>query len=237
MESRNHNWATEDARARSKRERVCSSFWTGRTGDGLWNDGSFCGSYDSRFCWLLSPINPRAVSILQKRQSALPAVWGWAGVVQKQKGNTQQALLRDEWSILCLLVFWGVSLSWVKSPHTNAYFYLLRIVIVTKLCLTLCNPMECSIPGFPVLHHLLEFAQTDVHWVGDAIQTSLPLWSPSSLAFNVSHWSGSFPVSRLIVSHGQSIRTSAVINKSQLIAMSYHFKPVILIKIGKADNK
>ena len=39
---------------------------------------------------------------------------------------------------------------------------------VTQLCLTLWNPMDCSTPGFPVLHHLLELAQTHVHWVGDA---------------------------------------------------------------------
>ena len=38
--------------------------------------------------------------------------------------------------------------------------------------LTLCNPMDCSKPGFPVLHHLLEFAQTYVHCVSDAIQSS-----------------------------------------------------------------
>ena len=37
--------------------------------------------------------------------------------------------------------------------------------LVTKLCLTLCRPMDCSIPGFPVLHYLLELAQTHVHWV------------------------------------------------------------------------
>ena len=46
---------------------------------------------------------------------------------------------------------------------------------VTKPCPTLCNPMDCSTPGFPVLHYLLEFAQTPVHWVGDAIQSSQPL--------------------------------------------------------------
>ena len=40
---------------------------------------------------------------------------------------------------------------------------------VTQLRLTLCNPMQCSMPGFPVLHHLPELAQTYVHWVGDAI--------------------------------------------------------------------
>ena len=48
-----------------------------------------------------------------------------------------------------------------------------------KSCLTLCNSMDCIIPGFPVHHHLLEFAQIHVHWVGDAIQTSHSLL-PSS---------------------------------------------------------
>ena len=43
---------------------------------------------------------------------------------------------------------------------------------VAQSCPTLCNPMECSTPGFPVLHYLPDFAQTHVHWVGDAIQPS-----------------------------------------------------------------
>ena len=46
---------------------------------------------------------------------------------------------------------------------------------VTKSCLTLCNPMDCNPPGFPVLHPLPEFAQTQAHRVGDAIQSSHPL--------------------------------------------------------------
>ena len=46
---------------------------------------------------------------------------------------------------------------------------------VTKLYLTLCDPMDCSMPGFPVLHYLPEFAQTHIHWVGDAIQSCHPL--------------------------------------------------------------
>ena len=50
---------------------------------------------------------------------------------------------------------------------------------VSQLCLTLCDPMNCSTPGFPVLHCLLEFAQADVHWVSDAIQPSHPLPLPS----------------------------------------------------------
>ena len=53
-------------------------------------------------------------------------------------------------------------------------------------CIWLCDPVDCSMPGFPVLHHLPEFAQTYVHWVGDAIQPSHPLLSPSPPALNIS---------------------------------------------------
>ena len=56
---------------------------------------------------------------------------------------------------------------------------------IAQSCLTLCDPMDCSMPGFPVLHHLLELAQTHVHWVSDAIQPSHPLLSPSLPAFNL----------------------------------------------------
>ena len=52
---------------------------------------------------------------------------------------------------------------------------------------TLCNPMRCSMPGLPVFHHLPEFAQTHVHWVGDIIQPSHPLPSPPPPACNHSH--------------------------------------------------
>ena len=46
---------------------------------------------------------------------------------------------------------------------------------VTKSCWTLCSPIDCSMPGFPVPHYLLEFAQVHMHWIGDAIQPSHPL--------------------------------------------------------------
>ena len=55
---------------------------------------------------------------------------------------------------------------------------------VTQLCPTLCNPMNCSMPGLPVHHQLPEFTQTHVHRVGDAIQPSHPLSSPSPPAPN-----------------------------------------------------
>ena len=57
---------------------------------------------------------------------------------------------------------------------------------VTQSCPTLCNPMNCSTPGLPVHHQLPEFTQTHVHRVGDAIQPSHPLSSPSPPAPNPS---------------------------------------------------
>jgi len=57
---------------------------------------------------------------------------------------------------------------------------------VARLYPTLCDPMDCTMPGFPVLHHLLELAQTHAHQVSDAIQPSHPLSPPSLPAFNLS---------------------------------------------------
>ena len=57
---------------------------------------------------------------------------------------------------------------------------------VTQSCLILCNPIDCSMPGFPVHHQLLELSQTHVHGVGDAIQPSHPQSSPSTSAFSLS---------------------------------------------------
>ena len=54
-------------------------------------------------------------------------------------------------------------------------------------CPTLCDPMDCNTPGFPVLHHLPEFAQTHLHRVGDAIQPSRSLLPPSPPALNLAH--------------------------------------------------
>ena len=74
---------------------------------------------------------------------------------------------------------------------------------VTQSCLTLCHPMDCSTPGFPVFHQLPEFAQFHVHWVGDAFQPSPPLSSPSPPALSLSQHQ-SFPVSQLFSLGGQS---------------------------------
>ena len=60
-------------------------------------------------------------------------------------------------------------------------FCIYQFSSVVQSCLTLCNLMDCSMPGLPILHCLLEFAQTRVHWASDAIQPSHPLSSLSPL--------------------------------------------------------
>ena len=63
---------------------------------------------------------------------------------------------------------------------------------VAQSCTTLCDPMNCSMPCLPVHHQLPEFIQTHMHWVGDAIQPSHPLSSPSPPAPNPSQHQGLF---------------------------------------------
>ena len=73
--------------------------------------------------------------------------------------------------------------------------------LVAQSCLTLCNPMDCSIPGFPVLYYLLEFVQTYVLWISDAIQPSLlchPLLLLSSIFPSIRIFSNESAVCTLV---------------------------------------
>ena len=81
---------------------------------------------------------------------------------------------------------------WIFLLTCRLFLFLYCCYSVAQSCLTLCNPMNCSMPGFAVLHHFPELAQTHVHWVGDAIQPSHPLLSPSPPAFNLSQHQGLF---------------------------------------------
>ena len=84
-----------------------------------------------------------------------------------------------------------------------------QFISVTQSCLSLCDPMDCSMQGFPAHHQLLELAQTHVHRVSDAIQPSHPLSSPSPPAFNLSQHHILFPVSQFFASGVLSIGVSA----------------------------
>ena len=80
---------------------------------------------------------------------------------------------------LALSLLYGPTLTTVRE-----YWKDHQISSVAQLCLTFCDPMDCSMPGLPVHHQLLESTQTHVHWVGDAIQPSHLLPSPPPPAFN-----------------------------------------------------
>ena len=79
----------------------------------------------------------------------------------------------------------------------------------TKLYPALCDAMDCSMPGFPVLYYLPEFYQIHVHWVCDAIQLSHPLLSPSPPALNLSQHRSLFLMSWLSPSGSHSTGASA----------------------------
>ena len=81
-----------------------------------------------------------------------------------------------------------------KVLHKGLIYILLRYrcCSAAQSCQTLCEPMDCSMPGFTVLHHLQELSQVHIHGVGDAIQPSHPLSFPSPPAFNLSQDHGFF---------------------------------------------
>ena len=114
--------------------------------------------------------------------------------------------------MICSQIF-----AWVKGPYFKYFVYFIKLmfmfsqdittfffslnftqlsisltVVVFHSSVSLCNPMDFSMPGFPVFHYLPEFAQAHGHWVSDAIQPSHPLWSPSPPAFNLSQHQGLF---------------------------------------------
>ena len=98
----------------------------------------------------------------------LSSLWSNAWRQDAQLPQAPCVPLKDSFYI------WEVSFITVVQLHTHVW---------------LCDPMDCTTPGFPALHHLPELAQTHVHRVGDAIQSSHPLSSRSLLAFSLlQHW-------------------------------------------------
>ena len=107
--------------------------------------------------------------------------------------------------------------AWVVFPLQNTWFITfmlfltsLQFSLVAQSCPTLCDPVNHSTPGLPVHHKLLEFTQTHVHRVSDAIQPSHPLSSPSPPAPNSLPESETFPMSQLFTWGGQSTGVSAL---------------------------
>ena len=94
---------------------------------------------------------------------------------------------------------------------------------VPQSCPTLCDPMKCSTPGLPVHHQLPEFIQTHIHQIGDAIQPSHSLSSPSPAAFNLSQHQGLFNEKALCIRSDQISRS--VMSDSLRPHESQHARP------------
>ena len=106
-------------------------------------------------------------------------------IILNQKLWYESAVFRNkDLIILCIsghLVTWWFQLGACELgfPWNIDVIYVVQFSSVTQSCPTLCDPMNHSTPGLPVHHQLPEFTQTHDHWVGDAIQPSHPLSSPS----------------------------------------------------------
>ena len=110
----------------------------------------------------------------------------WGGIVLFSNGMLQFMGLQSQNDWETELNLWLVILS------IFSYTFSFQFSSVTQSRLTLCDPMDCSMSPIPVYHQLPKLAQIHVHWVGDAIQKSHPMPSPSSPAFNLSQHQGLF---------------------------------------------
>jgi len=111
-------------------------------------------------------------------------VWHNLAIEQQPKGSLRESGDMYMYGWAPLLSAWNY--------HNIDNWLSVQFSSVTQSCPTLCDPMDCSTPGFPVLHQLPGLAQTHVHRVGDAIQQSHPLLCPSPPTFNLSHHQGLF---------------------------------------------
>ena len=122
-----------------------------------------------------------SMKIPQKIKNRI-AIWSSNSTPKKTK-----ALPREDTCIPMFITILSTITKIWKCPLIDEWIKMwYQFSSVAQSCLTLCDPMNCSTPGLPVHHHLPEFTQTHIHWVGDAIQPSHPLSSPSPPAPNPS---------------------------------------------------
>ena len=131
------------------------------------------------------------------------SILGWDDPLQEEMGTHSSILaLKIPWTEVWITTVpggckeLGMTSNWAWTHDSFQHLCLFAwssIILVSicccsvaQSCLTLCNTKECSTPGFPVHHQFSELAQTHLHWVGDAIQLSHSLSSPSSPALNLS---------------------------------------------------
>ena len=137
--------------------------------------------------------------IKQKQTHKEQASDYWRGVDNRCCCNESQRLsglnllwFRDKQQGLNCISFEDTFNRWWNYCCESNQFSSVQFRTIPQSCPTLCDPMDCSTPGFPVHHQLPELAQTHVHPVSDAIQPSHPLSSPSPPVFNLSQHQGLF---------------------------------------------
>ena len=109
-------------------------------------------------------------------------------------------LIAEKYCTVCIYIYMHTYQEYVYS--TSSWFihllmdtwvaFISSVQFSRSVVSYFCDPMDCSTPGLPVHHQLLEFTQSHVHWVGNAIQPSHPLLSPSPPTFNLSQHQGLF---------------------------------------------
>ena len=117
---------------------------------------------------------------------------GWTGKKLQNTSQSQTWTKKRSWSLFdSLLPIWSTIAFWILvTQQTFSTFF--PLLFSHSVMSNSCDSMDYSMPGFPVLHHLPELAQTHVHPVDDAIQSSHPLSSPSLPAFDLSQHEGLF---------------------------------------------
>ena len=177
----------------------------------LWSDSDFPGSFPQAFCVIDREARPRVTCDLARAH-------GWLPRQDFISMNTHlrvrecilwcsfyDVLIPYRWTYLGISLVPGLSdsssreltvvsrtnlvSSWQQDQDFWSIWFL-RFSLVAQTYLTLCNPMDCGMPGLFVHHQILELAQNHVHRVSDAIQPSYPLLSPTPPAFNVSQHQG-----------------------------------------------
>ena len=160
-----------------------------READGVWE------GREPHAPWTTEPLNSdmivgtsqvaQCLRLWESNAGGMGLIPGWGAKIPRShmpcgiNKNLQKTKAKNKTVTWCETTMKTYFAKWVA-------LYSVQFSSVAQSCPTLCNPMNRSTPGLPVHHHLPEFTQTHIHRVGDAIQPSHPLSSPSPLAPNPS---------------------------------------------------